>query len=157
MTSNSQGQILHLADKIQRITKALAAELEKTNGETASCKTTDWESLTIDLQNSTEELLLRVVHPQTFLRQLQLSHYDLVAFQVAFEFHLFDYIPMSGSLSLSELSKLAGIDGDRVGRVMRLLAMHGVFTEPEEEIFAHSSTSKLLAQDHSFQCALAAQ
>ncbi|KAH6608324.1 hypothetical protein Trco_001670 [Trichoderma cornu-damae] len=156
MAPKSRIQIQQLANKVQHLVQSLLAELEKVDGET-TLYSADWDALTNDLQNSTQELLLRVVPPQTFLRQLQLSHYDLVAFQVAFEFNLFDFIPQSGVLSLSELSERAGIDEDRVSRVIRLLAIHSVFTEPEEDIFAHTATSKLLAQDVSFRSALAVQ
>ncbi|KAL6788100.1 S-adenosyl-L-methionine-dependent methyltransferase [Trichoderma camerunense] len=157
MATKSESQILQLGDKIQSLAKSLADKIEREEGETTQYKRAEWDSLTIDLQNSIEELLLRVVRPKTFLHNLQLSHYDLVAFQVAFEFHLFDSVPLSGHITLSELSKRAGMDEDRIGRVMRLLAIHGVFTEVEEEVFTHTAISKLLAQDEPFHCALAAQ
>ncbi|QYS97966.1 Methyltransf_2 domain-containing protein [Trichoderma simmonsii] len=107
MATKSESQILQLGDKIQSLAKSLADKIEREEGETTQYKRAEWDSLTIDLQNSIEELLLRVVRPKTFLHNLQLSHYDLVAFQVAFEFHLFDSVPLSGHITLSELSKRA--------------------------------------------------
>jgi len=47
----------------------------------------------------------------------------------------------------AELARDVGADGDALGRVLRLLAAHGVF-EARDGTFAHSPASRLLRTDH---------
>ena len=47
----------------------------------------------------------------------------------------------------AELAREVGADGDALGRVLRLLAAHGVF-EARDGTFAHSPASRLLRSDH---------
>ena len=54
-----------------------------------------------------------------------------------------DDTPLSGP----DLAQAVGADPDALGRVLRLLAAHGVF-ETEGEAFGHSPASRLLRSDH---------
>ncbi|KAL5364130.1 S-adenosyl-L-methionine-dependent methyltransferase [Aspergillus floccosus] len=157
MACSTRARGLQLAKQVQRLTDLLIAEWEQHDEEHAPFEAPRWNEVTTELEDATDELLNVVIGPRVFFRQFQLRHFDLVAFQVAFEFHLFDHVPTSGDISLSKLAQLAGLDEDRLGRIMRLLVVHGVFGEPEENMFTHTPRSELMAKDRAFQSSVACQ
>ncbi|MFB4315265.1 methyltransferase [Actinomadura sp. 21ATH] len=79
---------------------------------------------------------------------------DLVtpmALRVAATLRLADHLPPAGSgrgTAVEELAERAGADPDALGRLLRHLVHHGVFTEPRPGEFALDRTAALLRSDH---------
>ena len=99
------------------------------------------------LKEAANDLIRLVNGPKNLTRSLVSTLYDLAALQIALEYKVFSAIPLNHSISLSELSKAVGMDEDRLGRIVRLLATHRIFIEPEAGVFGHTATSALLAKD----------
>ena len=53
-----------------------------------------------------------------------------------------------GPLSSAEIATLAGTDPDRTERVMKFLAVQGVFQRTEPKIYANTAVSEYLRKDH---------
>jgi hypothetical protein len=149
--------ILALGEQIQTLTKALAAEVSTNGHEHPEFKSQLSKSLENQLNDALEVLQLLVLGPRGVFKKLQLSHYDLAAFQVALEFGLFDHVPLQGEISLGQLSQRVDLDEDRLGRILRVLALQMVFKEVKEAFFAHTPSSALMATDKSLQAAIAIQ
>ena len=153
----SASDILNLGEKIQSLIKSLTAELTSDKRDEANQNSQTCSSLRNELNDTLEVLQLLVLGPKGVLKKLQLSHYDLAAFQVALEFGLFGHVPLQGEISLEQLSERVSLDQDRLGRILRVLALQTVFSEVREDVFAHTPSSALMATDKSFRAAIAIQ
>jgi len=127
--------------------------------------TPEYEDLRAQLNDAALDLLRLVNGPKNTLRTLCFSHYDLSALQIAVERGFFDHVPLavdiSGlgsdnqeqeSINIADIAIKAGIDEDRAGRVLRLLATHRIFEEigSGSGKFKHTAMSALLARDKDF-------
>ncbi|KAF2241265.1 sterigmatocystin 8-O-methyltransferase precursor [Trematosphaeria pertusa] len=110
-------------------------------------ETTQFASLRTALNDAAHDLLRLVNGPKTEVRNLICTLYDLAAWQVACEFRFFDAIPESGCAELKEISKAVGLDEERVGRFLRILATDRVFEEVKPDVFKHTSRSVLYVRD----------
>ncbi len=121
----------------------------------------EYEALRAPLNDAALDLLRLINGPKNTLRSLIFSHYDLAALQVALDRRLFDHVPLpSETVSEHDISGAtvatvaagAGIDADRTGRVLKLLATHRIFEEVggEGSGFKHTAQSALLARDPDF-------
>ncbi|MGH3097304.1 MAG: methyltransferase [Streptosporangiales bacterium] len=70
-----------------------------------------------------------------------------MAVRVAATLRLADLMT-EGPMRLDELARRSGTDADALGRVLRHLVCHGVFTEPEPGSFALGEAAALLRSDH---------
>jgi hypothetical protein len=156
---------LFLAEKIHSLTQSIIKHWDATSQteptfdvdapEIANSAT--YETLTDDLNEAAHDLLLLVNGPKAFIRNLQLSHFELVAYQVALDFNFFDNVPLQGSIHVSELAGLVKVEADIVARVMRVLVLQKVFKEISQDLFGHTASSGLLAKNPSLQAALGLQ
>ena len=156
-TMASAAELLSLGEQIQSLTKSLAIELTQNGREEPEYESRASKSLRNDLNDALEVLQLATLGPKGVLKKLQLSHYDLAAFQVALEFGLFDHVPLQEEIPLDQLSQRVGLDEDRLGRILRVLALQTVFQEVREGVFAHTPSSTLMATDQPFRAAVAIQ
>ncbi|KAL8881680.1 MAG: hypothetical protein Q9198_001163 [Flavoplaca austrocitrina] len=108
---------------------------------------TDYEELRNAVNEAANDLLLLINGPKTFLRTFLTTHYELAAYQAAIEFKFFENVPRQGSIHVTELAGIVGMDADRTGRFLRLLATQRVFKEVKEDYFAHTAASMALAVD----------
>jgi hypothetical protein len=124
-------------------------------------ETPDYEALRAPLNDAALDLLRLVNGPKHTLRKLVFSHYDLAALQIALDRRLFDHVPLPSTAapadsvykaSVAEIAQKAGMDEDRTGRVMKMLATHRIFeeVEGERESFTHTANSAFLARDDEF-------
>ncbi|RHZ55545.1 uncharacterized protein CDV56_104156 [Aspergillus thermomutatus] len=150
----TKSQILEQVHQIQTIAQSM---VEKWDERKTTGSSSEWSVSAVQLQQAAEELISLTASPRSVVRTLQLAHYDLVAYQVALEFDLFTAIPADGELSLTQVAEKAGIDEDRVARVLRLLALHGMFQETREDTFAHTPVSRFIAENESIRAALGIQ
>ena len=118
----------------------------------SSVETADYESLRNAVNDAANDLVLLVNGPKAFFRTILTTHYELAAYQTAIEFKYFENVPLKGSIHISSLAKAAGMDEDRTGRFMRMLTTHRVFKEVEEDMFAHTAASIVLATSHEVNC-----
>jgi len=153
----AKSKVLDLAKQVNSLVAGLLEEWDKQPSEEPPFDSTVWIDLATQIQSSTELLTALTTPPASFVRTLQLRHYDLVAYQIALEFDLFTAIPIGQTATLSAIANHSGLDCDRAGRTLRLLALHGVFRETEEDTFGHTPHSRLIAQDESIRSALAIQ
>ncbi|MCJ1262591.1 hypothetical protein MMC22_002461 [Lobaria immixta] len=153
-----QSTLLQLAEEIHSKTYDIVKHLkahqqEEPNFEVTSpvidpkVESAKYEALKNAVNEAANDLLLLVNGPKTFLRTFLVTHYELAAFQTAIEYKFFEKVPLEGEVHVTKLAESVGIDADRVGRFMRLLATQRVFKEVREDIFAHTVVSATLATD----------
>ena len=153
-----QSELLRLAEEIHSKTYKIvkhfkACQQEEPTFEADSpeidpkVETPDYELLKNSLNESTNDLVLLVNGPKTFLRTFLTTHYELAAYQTAIEYKFFQNVPLTGSIHVAKLAGIVGMDADRTGRFLRLLATQRVFKEVEEDKFAHTAASIALATD----------
>lgn len=120
-------------------------------------ETGNYENLKNSVNEAANDLLLLINGPKAFLRTFLCSHYELAAYQTAIEYKFFKNIPTSGSIHVIKLAETVGMDVDRTGRFLRMLTTHKVFKEVEEDRFAHTAVSIVLAKDQEVNSAAGMQ
>lgn len=147
--------LLALADNIAKQTKAVVEYLRLNNhpqptfaaDAIARPETPEYAKLYGSLKQTLENLDHLVKGPKGHFRELCCQGYELAATQVALDFNFFSIVPAEGKISLAELAQQAGVDLDRTGRIVRLLATEFIFHEPIPGYIAHSPSSFLLHLD----------
>lgn len=124
----------------------------------------EYEALRASLNDAALDLLCLVNGPKTTLRDMLFSHYDLAAMQVALDRGFFKHVPMpsssengngldqGASISLPTIAAKSGMDEDRAGSLLKLLASRRIFQKVEQhdngvEHFKHTAISASLARD----------
>ncbi len=115
------------------------------------------EKLKIPVNEAANDLLLPIHGPKAFLRTFLCTHYELAAYQITIEYRFFESIPTGGSIHVSKLAEIVGMDVDRTGRFLRMLTAHRVFEEVEEDCFAHTAASIALAKEKEVNTAASMQ
>lgn len=111
------------------------------------CNTAEFENIRNSVNEAANDLLLLINGPKSFLRTFLTTHYELAAYQTAIEFKFFEKVPREGPIHIATLAERVGMDTDRTGRFLRLLATHRVFKEVDDDWFAHTAISLALATD----------
>ena len=151
----NHSQLLHLTAQLSQLSNHLHAHLQLTSQQEPDFKldtpevvsSPQYEEIRASLNETANDLLLLVNGPKVTFRNRLAQHYDLAAYQIALEFGLFDLIPVGDSRNVSQIAEAAGLDEDRTGRVLRLLATQRVFHECQQDVFEHTAASSLIAQD----------
>ena len=163
-----QSELLRLAEEIHSKTYKIVKHLRKhdqdePNFNTDSpvldrhIETGSYENLKNAVNEAANDLLLLINGPKAFLRTFLCTHYELAAYQTAIEFKFFEKVPSSGSIHVSKLAEMVGMDVDRTGRFLRMLTTHRVFKEVEGDCFAHTAASIALAKDQEVNSAAGMQ
>lgn len=155
MATGSQSHLLSLAAQIHEITAKIvdtiaANQLKEPSFDVSSEPlplTSDIVHLKENLNDAAQDLLRLVNGPKTDLPTSVCKIFDLASWQVACEFGFFKAIPETGAASLAEIAQKVGIDEDRVGRILRILATDRMFEEIEKDVFKHTSRSIIYARD----------
>ncbi|KAF2847521.1 O-methyltransferas-like protein [Plenodomus tracheiphilus IPT5] len=155
MGAQKLSPLLELATEVQQLTTQIVSDLTakqvpEPTFEPASetiPETPEQITLRARLNDAARDLLRLVNGPRNDARTFVCYLYDLAAWQVACEFDLFEAIPEEGTASVREIAAKAGIDEDRVGRFLRMLASDRVFEEVEKDTFKHTSRSVLYLKD----------
>jgi hypothetical protein len=150
-----ESTLLELAKEIQELTTHIVDDLTANNVPEPSFdinsyiiqETPEQIDLRCRLNDATSDLLRLVNGPKNDARTFMCRQYDLAAWQVACQFNFFEAIPETGTASLRDVAKKAGIDEDRTGRFLRILAADRVFEEVEKDVFKHTSRSVLYLRD----------
>ena len=147
--------LLQLATHVQQLTAEIvqnltAADIPEPSFEIDS-ETVPETPEQIDLRarlNDAARNLLRLVNgPRNDARTFVCCLYDLAAWQVACEFNFFEAIPADGTATVEEIAAKTGVDNDRTGRFLRMLATDRVFQEVKKDVFKHTSRSILYLND----------
>ncbi|KAI1127775.1 O-methyltransferase-domain-containing protein [Nemania abortiva] len=154
-------------------------------------ETHEYEALRAPLNDAALDLLRLINGPRRTLQEFFFSQYDLAALQIALDRRLFEHVPLpaAGSspqdgdragevqkASVAEIARKAGMDEDRTGRVMKMLATHRIFEEvvvaadgsngdsessssttTTTSSFTHTASSAVLARDDDFHATAAMQ
>lgn len=166
--------IASLADRISDLSAQITSylgtysksDLSVSADSSAIPEAAEYEALRVPLNDAAHDLLRLINGPKNSLRSFFFSHYDLAAFQVALDRGFFYHVPLAehdavdnepsggnstgkSCASISDIAKKAGMDEDRTGRVLRLLATHRIFRQVpgNSESFQHTAASALLARD----------
>lgn len=162
--------IASLAKQISQLSEQFTSLLETSNQPQPSLstykgnipETDDFVALRAGLNDAALDLLRLVNGPKNSLRPFFLSHYDLAALQVSLDRRLYDHVPLPTAestangeefgASLTEIAQKAGMDEDRAGRVMGLLATQRIFEQVpgKEKRFKHTAASAFLATDRDY-------
>lgn len=155
MIAEAPSSLLQLATEVQQLTTQIVGDLTskklseptfETGSETIP-ETPEQIDLRARLNDAARDLLRLVNGPRNDARTFVCYLYDLAAWQVACEFKFFEAIPEDGIASIKEIAKKAGMDEDRTGRFLRMLATDRVFEEVKKDTFAHTSRSVLYLHD----------
>lgn len=163
-----QSELLRLAEEIHSHSYKLVKHLKAHNQKEptfeadspafdATVGNPEYESLRNSLNEAANDLILLVNGPKTFIRTFLTTHYELAAYQAAIEYKFFQTIPLKGNIHVAKLADIVGMDADRTGRFLRLLATQRVFKEVEEDLFAHTAASIALATDEEINSAAGMQ
>jgi hypothetical protein len=159
MLPEERSNLLALATEIRQLTEDLvsrvtAANLPEPTFEIDSgtlSETPDLIEIRESINDVTRDLLRLVNGPRNDSRMMVCSLYDLAAWQVACEFSFFEAIPEKGSATIEEIALSVGMDEDRVGRFLRILATDRTFEEVKHNVFKHTSRSVLYLRDRQWR------
>lgn len=166
--------IAALAERISSLTSQLSSYLASqslpepkfTPDAGTAPETPEYEALRAPLNDAALDLLHLVNGPKRSLQAFFFSQYDLAALQIALDRDLFEHVPLprgdeaeAPKASVAEIAEKAGMDADRTGRVMKMLATHRIFDEVagEPASFTHTASSACLARDSDFRATAAMQ
>ncbi|KAH7397175.1 O-methyltransferase-like protein [Pyrenochaeta sp. MPI-SDFR-AT-0127] len=155
MKAEQQSTLLELATEVQQLTSQIVQDLTTKNVQEPTFETSsetipetpEQIALRARLNDVARDLLRLVNGPRNDARTFVCYLYDLAAWQVACEFNFFEAIPETGVASIREIAEKAGMDEDRVGRFLRMLATDRVFEEVDKDVFKHTSRSVLYLKD----------
>ncbi|KAI0191542.1 putative O-methyltransferase [Xylaria flabelliformis] len=169
-TREKDTSISALAERISSLTSQLSSYLSSNSisepkftpdgGDVP--ETPEYEALRGPLNDAALDLLRLVNGPKRSLQEFFFSQYDLAALQIALDRRLFDHVPLPPvsphdearvqKVGVAEIAQKAGMDEDRTGRVMKILATRRIFEEVdgEPEVFTHTASSACLARDADF-------
>ncbi|KAI0534671.1 O-methyltransferase [Xylaria digitata] len=147
--------LLSLAQSILETTQGIVRYLDTNSLEPLSFAlragdppdTPEYRQLHAVLKDSLEDLSRLIDGPRRWLRSFCCTGYDLGALQIALDFDFFGMVPIDGGISLEDLAQKAGLDQDRVGRVVHQLMTYRIFDELEPSVISHSSTSLVMRED----------
>lgn len=88
-----------------------------------------------------------ITPPELWLLRTMTGFATSKAIYIACELEIADFLA-KGPLSSLELAKLAGTDPARTERVMKFLAVHGVFQRTDPDIYSNTAASEFLRKDH---------
>jgi hypothetical protein len=151
--------LLALATEIRQLTEDLVSRVTAANlpeptfeiDSGALSETPDLIEIRESINDVTRDLLRLVNGPRNDSRMMVCSLYDLAAWQVACEFNFFEAIPEKGSATIEEIARSVGMDEDRVGRFLRILATDRTFEEVKHNVFKHTSRSVLYLRDRQWR------
>ncbi|KAI2601781.1 hypothetical protein GGR54DRAFT_627041 [Hypoxylon sp. NC1633] len=174
VNSEKKTSLAALAQRISSLTSEISSYLAANSlpepnftpdGESVP-ETPEYEAIRASLNDATQDLLSLVNGPKNTLQSFLFSYYDIATMQVALDRRMFDHIPLppassSGNgvseasvskASVAETAQKAGMDEDRAGRFLKVLATRRIFEEVEGEpdTFTHTANSALLARDPVF-------
>lgn len=156
MGDSIQNEVQALAEQVNLLSSALVGHLQQSGRDVPDSSTTSpsvptgdkiYDNIRNQLNDAAFDLLLLANGPMIHLRKVMCQGNDLAAYQIAFDFNLYQAIPEDSVLDLASISEKTGLDVDVAGRVLRFLATQRVFREVGKDVFGHTKTSIELSRD----------
>ncbi|KAK5131300.1 hypothetical protein LTR08_001139 [Meristemomyces frigidus] len=83
--------------------------------------------------------------PRRYLTEyITISNHNSMTIHVIYSFNIPGHVPLEGTISFPDLAKAAGVDEDKVTRILRYAMLQHIFTEPTPGQVGHSAVSRLL-------------
>ncbi|KAI0154907.1 putative O-methyltransferase [Xylariaceae sp. FL1272] len=117
----------------------------------------EFNTIRTSITQAAQDVLLLANGPMNWLRTFFCHHHDLGAWQTALRFKYFSIVPLDKPISTEEMAEKSGMDTDRLGRIMKLLASQRCFQEVEENVYEHTALSALIARDKTIEAAISFQ
>ncbi|KAI0190623.1 putative O-methyltransferase [Xylaria flabelliformis] len=117
----------------------------------------EFDDIRIGITEAARDTILLANGPMNWLRTFFCHHHDLGAWQTALRFKYFNIVPLESSMSVKEIAEKAGMDEDRLGRVMKLLASQQCFQEVDENVYRHTALSAFIAREETIEAAISFQ
>lgn len=155
---SSQPRFLQLAEELHRLADFLASnaiqDREKEPSLAPDSSSALWTNSTPSVvtaksafKEALSEIDILVNGPLDYIRDWLGAHIDLASLHTMLDFKVIDAIPMKGSISLSALASKTGLNQQKLGRMLRLLACQRFTTEVADDEFSHTVVSATLVQD----------
>ncbi|CZR64269.1 related to sterigmatocystin 7-O-methyltransferase precursor [Phialocephala subalpina] len=100
---------------------------------------------------ATKELQVLTVGPKESLRHLAWDCVNNLSLRAIYHFDIAKAVPLSGDISHSDLAKITKVDPTNLRRLIRHAITNFIFREPRPGYVAHTSSSRLLAEDAQLQ------
>ncbi|KAG6897005.1 hypothetical protein C0992_004716 [Termitomyces sp. T32_za158] len=102
------------------------------------------------------QLAACLLPPQESILQVTSGHLRSAALRVSIESHVAEILWDAGDKGMhtSEIAKKTGIDGQKLGRLLRLLANRHIYREVGPDVFAHNRISGVLSTGKSIEAIL---
>ncbi|OIW25626.1 O-methyltransferase family protein [Coniochaeta ligniaria NRRL 30616] len=133
------GQLEECVNGFVRAANTLKEQCQDTGD--ASDATPETTRARRDILAATTTLQSLLFQPIDFLQHLATKTQQLACLQWLGEFHVLAYIPLSGSVSITDVADLADVPDAQLRRVVRLMAMGGFLREPVPGFVEHTPMS----------------
>ncbi|AEO54737.1 hypothetical protein MYCTH_2297644 [Thermothelomyces thermophilus ATCC 42464] len=150
-----------LAKKITKATEKLEAYMKSENLPLPSFDAdapADYPPLPADVQQSRQdiihaakELSLLAHGPREAVRWGIWEFLDVLALTAVNHYGLAKLVPIDSTITLAELQTKTPLDPINLARLVRLAMTNGIFREPSPGVIAHTSASRVLAEDENMQ------
>ncbi|KAF2147765.1 O-methyltransferase [Myriangium duriaei CBS 260.36] len=80
---------------------------------------------------------------------------DAFTFQAISRYNIASHVPVGSEATYDDISKVSGLNVNSLRRVLRFVMSNGFFVEPRPNYVAHTSASRLLAENELFRAAVA--
>lgn len=155
MAASSTSNLLQLVAQIKQQTEEIEKQLQLSgypeptfeNNFTERPDSPEYAAARASLNDAANDLLMLVNGPKAHFRSLFCYQHDLAAFQIAFDYDLFNKIPLNDEITIPQLAERVNFDEDRLARVLRFLTTHRVFAEKDGGAFVHTAHSAIFAKD----------
>lgn len=107
----------------------------------------EYDAICTNLTQAAQDLTLLAKGPLSWIRTFCCCHHDLAAWQVALRFKFFSIVPLGKSMSVEDMATIAGMDQDRLRRIMKFLTTQRCFQELEDDRFEHTALSAFIARN----------
>ncbi|PVH87919.1 S-adenosyl-L-methionine-dependent methyltransferase [Cadophora sp. DSE1049] len=156
-------RLTELANVIAESTKIITQYLESKNLSAPSFDVDGLTELSISpadkeaysarskLVAATKELHDLAVGPKESLRHLAWDSVNSLSLRAVYHFKIAESVPIEGDISYDALSEKVNVDVTNLRRLVRHAITNHIFREPQPGYVAHTSSSRLVAEDGQLQ------
>ncbi|PTB61589.1 chlorophenol O-methyltransferase [Trichoderma citrinoviride] len=160
-TGSAESRMLVLAETIRAETQKLHAYLES-NGiaqpDLSVDAPDDFPTLPNEIQESRQKIFLAsreltdiVRGPRETVRYAVWSYLDTLSLQLINSYGIAKLVPLDAPIKLTELQSKTPLEPVHLARALRHAMTNNIFREPSPGYIAHTSSSRILAQDPALQ------
>ncbi|KAI0966727.1 S-adenosyl-L-methionine-dependent methyltransferase [Xylaria arbuscula] len=146
-----------LSDVISRNAALLSRKLKDNSRADPTVRDVDSPSLSetdetaaTELANAARELQALAQSPGDQLNMLAFAYHDVSSVGALLVFNIPKLVPLHGSIAMGELAAEAGLQEDKLSRIVRYATTNFIFCEPQPGHVAHTALSARLAREPGF-------